>query len=353
MKHTFLYLVLLMGLFVGCTDDKIGPVLEDEAFIFSQNGFFIINEGNFTQGNGSVSFYSFDSAKVYSNVFLGTNSRPLGDVPFKMSSDDTVGIISVNNSSKLEFVSTLTLNSLGTLTLAESPRYTVFVDQQKAYVSDLYSDSLKVINPTTQSIIGAIDLKRSSETMAIANGKLFVACWSQLNHPDKENNMVMVVDINTDQVVDSIVVTKEPNSMVLDAEDNLWVLCSGGYLNEEIPALVQINTVTNSVEQTLSFESVANNPTSLNVNTTGDTLFYLDNGVFAYPVSDAALATTPIISQDDRTFYGLSTVENYVVVSDAADYQQNGMVYVYKRNGEEKTSFRAGINPGSFYAVKP
>ena len=36
----------------------------------SGDGVFIINEGNFRGGNGSLSFYSYDSSKIYNDLFL-------------------------------------------------------------------------------------------------------------------------------------------------------------------------------------------------------------------------------------------------------------------------------------------
>jgi len=32
-------------------------------------GFFILNEGNYLAGNGSVSFYSFETGEVYNDLF--------------------------------------------------------------------------------------------------------------------------------------------------------------------------------------------------------------------------------------------------------------------------------------------
>jgi len=39
-------------------------------------GFYIINEGSFSLGNASLSFYDFDKATVSNSLFEGINNRP-------------------------------------------------------------------------------------------------------------------------------------------------------------------------------------------------------------------------------------------------------------------------------------
>ncbi|MDZ7776140.1 MAG: hypothetical protein U5L09_11345 [Bacteroidales bacterium] len=95
--------------------DDFGEVVPASDFLFSQQGVFIINEGNFSHNNGSISLYSFDSAKVYSHVFLNTNKRPPGDIPNHMALRDTTGLIVINNASRIEFVNSRTFNSRGSL----------------------------------------------------------------------------------------------------------------------------------------------------------------------------------------------------------------------------------------------
>ena len=52
--------------------------------IYDDGYFFVTNEGNFNSGNGSISFVSNDGT-VENNVFVTTNSFPLGDVVQSMS----------------------------------------------------------------------------------------------------------------------------------------------------------------------------------------------------------------------------------------------------------------------------
>ena len=163
------------------------------AHFLTGDGVFIIDEGNFMGGNGSLSFYSYDSSKVYNDLFSEVNGRPLGDVPNSMEIYGDKAYIVVNNSGKIEIIKKNTLESVSTITGLISPRNIGFVNSSKAYVTSMYSDSLIIINLNDNSISGYIDLRRSSESIVIAGDKAFVANWVG-------GNEVMVIDNTSNEV---------------------------------------------------------------------------------------------------------------------------------------------------------
>lgn len=352
LRRISLFMILTMVLW-SCDDKDFGERVESDEFLLEQSGFFLVNEGNYTHSNGSVSFYSFDSSKVYHHVFFHENERPIGDVPYHLSFADTLCLITVNNSAKIEVAGKSTFHSLESINTGSSPRKTLVVNQQKAYVSDLYSDSLTVINTQERTVTKRIFLGRTSEDMVLSGRKLFVANWSMYAHPETENNKVMVLDAFSDEVVDSIEVVKEPNSMVLDKNGDLWVLSSGGFLNETMPALQRINSESAEVEETIYFPEQESSPDNLAINHTGDTLYFLNRGVFTMSIASGQLPTQPVIEEDGRLFYSLGLALGHIIVSDAVDYQQRGMVYLYSKNYYLTDAFRAGIIPGQFVEVKP
>src|SRR5512142_3246030 len=97
--------------FAGCEKDNNSTVQGK----FSK-GIFVVNEGNFTHGNASISFYDRDSMKVTNDLFSKVNSRPLGDVSQSMAEHNGKYYIVVNNSSKVEIVDKNDFTSTGTIT---------------------------------------------------------------------------------------------------------------------------------------------------------------------------------------------------------------------------------------------
>lgn len=351
MKNSWkIILFVFLGMAFGCEEDEFGEVHQNGETFLQGEGFFILNEGNFTHSSGSVSFYSFDSSKIYNNLFYTANGRPLGDVPLDMIIGDTTAWIVVNNSSKIEQVSLHSFHAKATTEGFVSPRKILTTGPDKAYVSDLYSDSLVIFDYRAGQIAGYIDIGRSGEEMVQSQGNVFVANWSQLAHPHLNNNKIIVIDSQNDEIVDSATVNKEPNSMVVDRNGDVWVLCSGGYQNEDWPALCRIDAQNTAVEKVFRFPEKAINPNELAINAAQDTLYFLNDGVYRMAINEEQLPGEPWLQTKDRLLYALQVIDDYVVVSDAMDYQQKGTVYIYNKHAQQVDSVRAGVIPGIFAA---
>ncbi len=321
------------------------PVIDGvyDSFL-SGPGVFIVNEGNFKSGNGSLSFFSYDSLKTYNHVFYSANQRPLGDVPYSMNISGNRAYIVVNNSGKIEVTDINFLKSVATINGITAPRYISFVTDTKAYVSSLYSDSLAVINLASNTVSGYINLGHTSESIAVSYPEAFVANWAG-------GNKVFVLDISTDRVIDSIEVGMEPESMVIDRDGTLWVLCNGGWQREFYAELIAINTLNHDIVKRYIFPLKTDSPTCLQINAAGETLYYLDNGVKRMSVYAQDLPVATFIARANRNFYklGINPLNSDVFVTDATDYQNKGYLLRYDRNGGLISMEQTDIIPGSLF----
>ncbi|TAL60343.1 MAG: YncE family protein [Bacteroidetes bacterium] len=305
-------------------------------------GVFILNEGNFRGGNGSLSFYSYDSLKIFNNLFYTVNGRPLGDVPNSISIYSDKAYIVVNNSGKIEVIDNTTLVSKATISGLISPRQMAIINDNKAYVSSLYSDSVAIINLFDNSISGYINLRRSSEAIVIAGNKAFISNWSG----GKE---IMVINTINNQVIDSIEVGTEPESMVLDRNKMVWVLCNGGWARQNFAELNLINTGTNHIEKKYVFPTKEASPSCLQIDGIGQTIFYIDKGVWQMGINSSDLPATPLIPESGAYFYkiAINPINSDIFISDAVDFMQPGFLLCYKNNGAFVSKQRADIIPGS------
>jgi len=339
-------LILSVILLFSCTPKE--DIIHDN-IIIDVGGVIIANEGNFSAANSSLSYYYPSISKTINNIFYRVNNVPLGDVAQSITINNESIYIVVNNSGIIYAVNGKTLEFEGKISDLTSPREMMFVNDQKAYVSDLYSSKITVVNPSNFSVIGNIELGKSSDCMVKFGGKVFIANWSAFNQVGV-NNTVMVVDSETDILTDSIVVGIEPNSMVIDKDDNLWVLCSGGYMNDEMSTLWKINLQTLQIIKQFSFADIKQSPDNLCIDATGDSLYFLNNGVSVMSIYDQQLPDNVLIDENNKNYYslGVHPVDNEIYVSDALDYNQNGIVYRYSTNGILLSSFEVGIIPGCF-----
>jgi len=304
-------------------------------------GVLVVNEGNFRGGNGSLSFYSYDSSKVTNDLFSAINGRPLGDVPYSITIKEDKAFIVVNNSGKIEVIDQASLVSKTTITGLISPRIMAIVDDNKAYVSSLYSDSLTIINLNSNSILGYINIRRTSEAITIAGSKAYVSNWAG----GKE---VMVINTVSDKLIDSIEVGAEPESMVRDRYGMLWVLCNGGWARQNFAELDQINTITNRVAKKLVFSTKEASPTCLKIDGLGQTLYFIESGVRQMDIGAEIIPPAPLIQQSGAQFYQIAVnpINSDIFVTDAADYQQPGYLLLYKNNGLFVSKNKVGIIPG-------
>ncbi len=352
-------LVLLLTMLSACMkDDELWDF--DRLSVDKPQGVFIVNEGNFTYGNGSLSFYDMTTGEVLNDIFYNTNALPLGDVALSMTIKDSLAYVVVNNSGRIYVINTSTFQYAGKITGLTSPRYIHFVSDSKAYVTDLYARSIAIINPLTLEVIGSIDVsnsegglhQHSTEQMVQYGKYVYTNCWSF-------DNQILVIDSETDVVLDSIEVLKQPNSMVLDRFHNLWVLTDGGFEGSpygyEAPGLLKIEAGSKEAFLVYRFES-GEKPSELHINGTGDTLWFLNRHLYCMPLEIRAdpvpdlFIESPYAHDFNGGFYGLgidpSSSELYI--SDAVDFVQRGLVYRYAPNGVPLDTIRVGISPSAF-----
>lgn len=320
-------------------------------------GVFVVCQGNFTYDNASLSFYNSSSKQVFNNIYASANNNKiLGDVAQSMIIQDSLGMIVLNNSGKISVISTKTFQLKYTMGGFVSPRYIQIINPNKAYVSDLYDTYITIIDPQNFTITGKISVHKTTEQMVLFGNYVFATNWS-------DENSVQRIDCTKDSLEGMVQVTFEPNSMVLDKNNKIWVLSDGGYQresNRQIAALTRIDATSFTVEATYSFPSLEYSPTCLTMNNTHDTLYFLSggwqssasalNGIFRMSIDATELPSQPFIYQGLKLFYGLGIdpQTSQIYVANAVDFSQDGWVYRYQPNAAPIDSFKCGVIPSWF-----
>jgi hypothetical protein len=333
--------------------DEILPISPVD--LYGNRGVFIVNEGNYLYGNGSLSYYSIDSKEVINNIYSLANGVPLGDVAYSMTIYKGKGYVAVNNSSSIQVFDANTLLHQGTITDLPSPRHILFLNDEKALVSDLYARGISVINPTTMAVVGKINTggpampfyQHGTENLIKIGSEVFTNCWSF-------DNKVLVISTESLAVIDSIEVGIQPLAMVKDKNNFLWVVCDGGYagnpVGHERPSIIRINTSTHEVELKLNFPSLNDIVGQIATTPAGDSLYFISNNIYKMHIDDSELPQEPIIYKNNRNFraLGVDPITGEIYVSDAIDYLSEGKVYRYSSCGVAIDTIDVGIIPGNF-----
>tara|TARA_B110000037_G_scaffold95505_1_gene112004 strand:+ start:10230 stop:11294 length:1065 start_codon:yes stop_codon:yes gene_type:complete len=346
--NLFIITLLVSGL-MSCKDDlETDPVIPVTPVTIvtpptavDSNYVIVVNEGGFNSSNASISRYNEDSKTLLNNVYASANSTGLGDIGYTISTDGNLAFIVVNNSGKIVKVSLPDLTLQNTISGFTSPREMVCINNQIAYVTDLFSNTISKVSLTSNSITSTIAVQGHTESILYYEDYLYIGVMGR--------NKILKLDPTTDTFIDSAEVNQSPNSMRFDNNGKLWVMCDGGWQGNDVGGLFKINPNDMSIELEMDF-SAGVSPKKLTSNSTNTELYYLNGDIFKVSSSITALPSSAFISSGSSTFYGLAVnpYTGIIYTSDAKDFQQEGEVVVYSASGVELDKVMTGIIPGNF-----
>jgi YVTN family beta-propeller protein len=297
---------------------------------------FVVNEGNFNEADGTISAIDPSTASVTHDVFGSVNNgRALGDVVQSMTLHADRGYIVVNNSNKIEVVDANSFESLYAIEGLALPRYLI-VSDGKGYVTEWVSFSdpgrVSVIDLSSHSVTGSVDVGYGAEDLIVVNDKIFVS--------NSFANSVSVVDTETLTVRSTIEVGNSPASFLLDKDGKLWVICQGGFDPAFNPLddgkLVQIDPVTNSVLKTIDLNQNVSGKGALDP-AKANIFYYAGQAIYKVGIAATEKPASPFISEPMSTgFYGIGVDPRtgILYVSDASAFATNGKTFRYSSDGE-------------------
>lgn len=352
MKMKLMHIILLMSLTIissSCTDDdSTTPDVPD----YTTTGVYIVNEGTFQSNNASLSFYSPEMDTVFNHVFAAANNgAELGDVAQNMVIRGDYGYVIVNNSDTIEVIRLSDNQRERQIVLPAgfSPRDLLILNDDKAYVTSLYTASVAVINPETGQLITTIPVGDNPEEMAFSNNKIYVA-----NSGFGSGSTVSVIDTESDQVIGSVTVGDNPVNLEVDAMGDVLVLCWCAYNDWQDPdddtpgQLMRINPVQDIVTDTLV---VGGHPSDLALGPNDRGYFVSEQGVELFNTATFDILGSTLI---EGAFYGIDVEvgSGQIYVADALDYVSNGEFSIYNAEGERVGGpYTVGVAPGAFAFV--
>lgn len=313
--------------------------------------FIVVNEGNFGKATSDLSVIGTDNT-IQNNVFERANQRTLGDIGQSAVYIDDKIYVPVNNSNKVEVIDAEDFESEATILFeakTSSPIYILPLKENKAVVSD-YAKQLTIINTEENTIIEKVELQNNITQMAESQGKIFGFAGNQL----------IIIDINNlknQRTVDISSATPSIyNSKILkDKNSNIWMIST--------EKLVRINASTEKIDKEFLFAEsaleVKSWPTPfIDINKAGNAIYLVAGNkgnkentaqaIFKIDINSNSLPEKPLFELPTEIMQpynmAVSPTET-IVVCDAIDYSQSGVVYEYDAKGKELNKWTAGILP--------
>lgn len=351
---------IILGLFVAaltftsCSDDEgvnFQPTIPtpETSLGAYENGILITNEGGFLQGNASVSHVSNDLANHNNSIFyFHNNETPLGDTAQSIAFNNELAYIVVNASNKIEVVNRYTFESVATInTGLINPRY-MAIANGKGYVtnwgdvSDANDDFIAVINLSDNTVSSTISVTKGPERILALDNNVYVS----RGFLSGVGSNITIINATDDTTTD-LAIALQPDTMVLDASNNIWIQCKGDqWGSPEIGGkLVKVNTTTNTVVTTIDFPTNGH-PGQLAIE--DEELYYHMGGdVYTMSTTATTLPTTSIITTSG---YGFAVNNGKLYATDPANYSDPGTLKVFNlSDNSEIQSITVGVNPSGIY----
>ncbi len=343
------FLVVLIGfifIFSSCEKER---VQFDNNF---STGIFVVNQGVFNGGTGTITYRNEASNLTISDVFASQNGgKVLGNVAQSMIKFDDKYFIAVNNAAKIQVVNAADFKIVGEIPI-ELPRYFA-TDGTKLYVTsyntDLASGKISEIDTKNFTISSSISVSNLPENLLFTGEKLYVTLVSPFGQSSRD---LVVVDTKTNQISKTINVGDNPNSIVKDKNGDIWVICRGNGFDPINSTLGSLHRLRD--DQKVASFTLSNGANGLVVDNDGDRLYFLMDGkVMAHDISDSTFEDESIYDEsiDDGKFDAISyqPSTNRIFLSDVKDYSSAGEILIINSETKSTGRFDTGIAPGFIY----
>ena len=330
-------LISVLFIFISC-DNSINQSPEITSRLL-----FIASEGNFGQGNGSISVFK-DEKKIQS-------IDNIGDVVQSILVYDDMLFVIINGSSEIKRYtiseSGLALPGITVSTQNSAPREMV-VFNDKLYFTNWITKDIKVLNLYTYAIENQIVLDGLPEDIISDESFLYV-CISNLEIYDQGNgSSVVKINPETNQVVETYEVGKGPQHMVIE-NNNLWV--SRTYYSEDwyqtYFGTTHIDLLTNEIVKKEYSSGIVCGGNVMSLN--NQVYRTYDGGIAPIDESNLNIRSSSRIGDYGASnLYSAGSLDNYVYFGITSDYLSPDTVYIHNEIGEFKMLYEVGASPGDY-----
>ena len=169
------------------------------------------------------------------------------------------------------------------------------------------------------------------------------------------DSTITVINTGTDKVTATWRVGMNPADLVLDKDNQLWVLCKGKVVwntdwtigEETSSSLVVLNPVSGNLMKTINIGSVGDFywPQRIGVNKNKDHVFYLEaGGIYSKSISGSSTGSQPVVFKNLYGF-GIDPATDLIYALYAPSFTTSGWMFRFKPDGTQLDSLEVGIGP--------
>jgi len=308
-------------------------------------GAYIVNEGQFLKGNGSLSFLNLENGRLVNNLTEDANGSSLGDVAQSMTLNGNQAWVAVNNSNKIGVYNATSLKELTTIT-ATSPRFSA-TDGSRVFVTQWVDDKVRVFNASTFAEEGAWATGGTGpEAIWLDGANLWVANSGGFG----VDNKVAILEPSTGAITKNITVKDGPTQIVATS-DRVYILCRGDYGpsfattdDDTEPYIIVLDRISGNVISQHKIGQKGDHPMKMALDVKNGRIYVAGNQVEIFDLDNLAIRSTPFLT---KYVYGIAVEASSgnVLVCDAGNFSARGSVEVYNSSAQLLNSFKVGVAP--------
>jgi DNA-binding beta-propeller fold protein YncE len=358
---TLLRLLVLALLLTGLAGCDLFGNSDDDAPI--STGVFVGNQGNFSDGNGSVTTYDPESGLSTARAI-----SDLSSIVQSVAVEGGVLYVTGNTADRLFRFDASTRQPLPGVDVF-SPRY-LAVEEGRAFVTSLFArpgtfsgGRLTAVDLASGAVVDSVVFEPgvldNPEGVAVSGGRVFVA-----GHGFGSGSSIASLPVDdlsaTPQLVDAECVG--PRSISADAEGELWIVCTGRTLFDanftpigEEAGAVHVMRPDGAIVARFALDGRAS------TSGPGQEAFYSAQAqellvvvgsarVLRFDTSANQLAGQVVLPASEQPIgaVGLDATRDRLYVARTAGFDQSGYVTVHAgEGGDELARFQAGVAPTS------
>jgi YVTN family beta-propeller protein len=343
----FMAIAVLSTALFSCQDDD--PIDNNPPSTQDNGRVYILNEGVWGGNDAELSRYSATENTITNNYFSEKNGRGLGDVANDVEIYGGKMYVVINTSNTVEVLDPKTGISIQQIPLSgKGPREVAFYEGY-AYVS-CYDKTVVKIDTTSLSIVAQCQTEGGKcEDLYAHNGYLYVAhAWDQdASGAIFYDSTLSVIALDNFSVVDKITIGLNAKTIKPIGNSNIMVSCMGNYY--DIASCLSIINLDSRQVEKLEIEvsnfAVYSNEYALVYSynwTTSQQVFTKINLTNFAQTQWSYNASQQLVSPYG---IGIDPTNEDVYITDAQNYQSNGDVYRFDKNGNHIANKECGIGP--------
>lgn len=330
----FLLPLLTFSLF-GC--DLAGTDGDDTSVV--TDGVYVANQGNFSDGNGSVTLY--DPNTENSTTAIENLSSIVQSIALR---NDRL-YLTANSAGRLDVFDADDQSQAQQLTGFSGPRYLAFTDDETAFLTDQSFSGPSAVHVLDEAdaapeLATTIEVPGTPEGLTHTDDRVYATLGGF-----SDTTLVAAINLDDRSLTETIDVGCAPRYAVADRQDEVFVLCSDapeavvldGSTGDEITRLDLPNpSSTRGPGQPGFFASDAE---ELYVVASQDRVVRINTG------TNEVSSTLGPLDGDPIGAVGYDAVREELYVGHVPGFTEQGTVTIHERDGTQTGSFQAGIAP--------